>query len=243
MKSIASIIILLVLLAPAASAAVQGVGQGAQDGNGTGQDSAPPLQQGMDGQQMAQEQQQEMLNVSSGAGIQTQQHVRQQAQNSSELQLMVQERQQTMDQQADQLPQGEQVAVQNQNQVRLAVYAFTAAEALAGETGPQLSQHAQQINASLQVTVQAEEQIHTRSSLVRFFLGGDQAAADEILQQVEQNQNRLQEMNQLLAQCECDDDTKAMLQEQLQNIEQEQNRLQTLAQEEQQDRGFFGWLI
>jgi hypothetical protein len=223
-KQIVTVLILLLLLAPAASAAVQGAGQGGQGGDGSGQDGAPSLPQGTgDGQQMEQGQQQ--------------------AQNSSELQLMVQERQQTMVQQAEQLPQGEQVAARNQNRIRLAVYAFTAAQTLAGEAGPQLVQHAEQINASVQATVQAEEQIHSRSGLVRFFLGGDEASADGIQQQVEQNQNRIQEMNQLVQQCECDNETKAVLQEQLQNIEQEQNRLQTLAQEEKQDQGLFGWLF
>ncbi len=225
MKAFATVLVLLVLLAPAAGAAVQGAGQG---GDGSGQDGAPSLPQGMgDGQQMEQGQQQG----------------REQARNGSELQLMVQERQQTMDQQADQLPQGEQAAARNQNRIRLAVYAITGAETLAGEAGPRLVQHAEQINASVQATVQAEEQIRSRSGLVRFFLGGDQAAADEIQQQVEQNQNRIQEMNQLVQQCECDNETKAVLQEQLRNIEQEQNRLQTLAQEEQQEQGLFGWLF
>lgn len=241
MKTIVTVLVLLVLLAPAAAAAVQGAGQG---GDGAGQDGASPIPQGLgDGQQMEQEQQQAMVNASPGAGIQTEQQIRAQARNGSELQLMIQERQQTMEQQAETLPQGEQVALQNQNRVRLAVYAFTAAETLAGESGPQLARHARQINESLQVTAQAEERIRTRSSFVRFFVGGDQAAADEIRQQVEQNQNRIQEMNQVLEQCACDNETKVMLQEQLQNIEQEQNRLQTLAQEEQQDQGFFGWLL
>jgi hypothetical protein len=233
-KHIAGILIILLLLAPAASAAVQGSGQGGQGGDSTGQGGAQSVQDGMgDGQQ------QNTQNAPGGDSIQA----RWQAQNSSELQLMIEERQQTMNQQVDQLPQGEQVAVQNQNQVRLAVYAFTAAETLAGESGPHLAQQAQQINESLQVTAQAEEQIRTRSSFVRFFLGGDQAAAADIQQQVEQNQNRIQEMNQVLEQCECDEDTKTVLQEQLGNIEQEQNRLQALAQQEQQDQGLFGWLL
>ncbi|HDR73680.1 MAG TPA: hypothetical protein ENN85_07185 [Methanoculleus sp.] len=217
MKHSATVLILILLLAPAASAAVQGAGYG---GDGAGQ-------------QVEQHQQQEMANASGGESI----RAREYAQNGSELQQMVRDRQQAMTQ------PGEQVTVQDRDRVRLAAYAFTAAQALAGEHGPRLCEHAQQINASVQVTERAEERIRTRSSVVRFFLGGDAASADAILQQVEQNRNRIQEMNRLLVQCECDDETRAVLQEQLRNIEEEQNRLHTLAREEQQDRGLFGWLL
>ena len=73
-------------------------------------------------------------------------------------------------------------------------------------------------------------------------MGGDSEAADEILQQMEQNQIRIQEMNQIIDTCDdCDPQTVAVLQEQMQNLLQEQNRLQQLAQDEKDYRGLFGW--
>ena len=57
------------------------------------------------------------------------------------------------------------------------------------------------------------------------------------------NQERIQEMQQLITQCQdCDASVKEMLQEQLQEMEQTQTRLQQVAQNEKQDRGIFGWL-
>ncbi|MEM7820374.1 MAG: hypothetical protein QW761_02110, partial [Candidatus Aenigmatarchaeota archaeon] len=72
--------------------------------------------------------------------------------------------------------------------------------------------------------------------------GGDETAAAEIEAETVQNRARIQKLNQLMNQCECDEQTRAMLQEQIQNIEQEQTRLQKLAQKEKQDKGIFGWL-
>ena len=99
-----------------------------------------------------------------------------------------------------------------------------------------------EFNNSVQATIRAEERIQTRNFILSFFFGGDEQAAGEIEQEVNMNQERIQELTQLMNQCECDNEVKAMLQEQIQNMEQEQNRLQELAQEQKKSKGLLGWL-
>jgi hypothetical protein len=112
-----------------------------------------------------------------------------------------------------------------------------------GGIGPQVSEHARQFNNSLRAQIQAEERIENRNAFVRFFAGGDNVAAMTLEQESIRNQERIQEMQQLITQCQdCDASVKEMLQEQLQEMEQTQTRLQQVAQNEKQDRGIFGWL-
>ena len=78
--------------------------------------------------------------------------------------------------------------------------------------------------------------------LVKFFAGGDEEAAEEIEQEVNRNQERIQELKRLMQECDCNEELKAMIQEHIQNMEQEQNRLQELAENEKNSKGIFGWL-
>ena len=108
--------------------------------------------------------------------------------------------------------------------------------------GPQVSEYARQFNNSLQAQVQAEERIEKRNAVVRFFAGGDQAAAGTLEQETVRNQERIQEMQQLITQCQdCDAQIMELLQAQLKEMEGVQTRLQLLAEKEEQDRGIFGW--
>ncbi len=210
-----ALLICLVLIAPLAGAA-------GSDGMGSGQDS----QGGMDGQ-----------DGPGGGGQQVQMKVCEagQACNGTQLQQMVVERQQL-------LITGEEQQLSQQNALQLAVHAVNISQGLLGENGTRMFQLANQVNASYQLAVNSEQQIQNRNSIVRFFMGGDSEAADEILQQMEQNQIRIQEMNQIIDACDdCDPQTVAVLQEQMQNLLQEQNRLQQLAQDEKDYRGLFGW--
>ena len=109
--------------------------------------------------------------------------------------------------------------------------------------GSQVSEYARQFNNSLQAQIQAEERIEKRNAVVRFFAGGDQAAAATLEQETVRNQERIQEMQQLITQCQdCDARIMELLQAQLQEMEGVQTRLQLLAVKEKQDRGIFGWL-
>jgi len=137
-----------------------------------------------------------------------------QARNVSELKYIVQEKQQKL-----QLNKSEPQYLRSRNTV------------------------AQEFNNSVKVTVPAEEKIQSRSGLIRFFFGGDSSAATEIVMQVDQNHERIREMDLLINSTDCDYEVREILQEQVQNLRQEQNRLQVLAEQESRDKGIFGGLF
>jgi hypothetical protein len=182
--------------------------------------------------------------ITSGPGQPSEVADRQQdrAQIREELNLRIRERKQELDQELEGMGTRERAVYENQNRVRLAVHAMLALEELDGGIGSEIAPIAREFNNSLQVTVRAEEQIQSRSGIARFLAGGDADAAREIQQQVIENRNRIREMNRIIEGCDCDEETKLMLQEQLQNMEQEQNRLENLAGSELKDRGLLGWL-
>ena len=164
------------------------------------------------------------------------------AQSTTQLQEMVQEKQQEMNQNLEGLGTQQREMIQNQNRVRLAVHALIGAEDLIGGSGPQVSGLARECNNSVQATIRAEEKIQNRGALTRLFAGGDAEAAKSLQGEVNQNQQRIQEMQQLIQDCTCDEPVREMLQEQLQSMEQEQLRLQELAESELQSKGLFGWI-
>jgi len=231
---------------PELQEAGQGSEQGQQEGLNESGQGAPQGQQGglnetSPGTENVQ-QERETQNVEVNETIRVQQREEVRAQNVSELHELVQQREQEMNQEIQALEEHQQLVYQNQNRVRLAVQSLFAMEELVGSIGPQVSQIADEINTSVQATIQAEERIQARNTIVRFFAGGDEAAAQEIEQQVIQNQERIRELQQLQEGCDCDAQVRAILQEQIQNVEQEQTRLQQVAQTELDDKGLFGWL-
>ena len=230
MKKIVVLFVGLFLLSSMVFAAQGGIN------DATGQDAKPELiSQGQQGVH------------DPGTGIentegQSQQRQELKAQTKTQLKEMVQQKQQAMNQELEGKSEKEQKVYQNQNQVRLAVHSLLAMEDLVGGIGKNVSQIARQFNNSIQATINAEEKIQTRSAFARFFVGGDEKAAGEIEQEVNQNKQRIQELKQLYEQCDCDEEVKEIMQEQIQNMEQEQNRLQELAQKEKKSKGLFGWL-
>lgn len=232
MKKILTLVLILVLISSVVFAAGKDDDKGMMDDsdNGIMEDNDNGMieddDNGVQGQRMGEEEQKEMVK----------------AQTKTELNAMIQQKKQDMDQELQGLGKSEQKVYQNQNEVRLAVHSLLAMEGLIGGIGPQVSEIARNFNNSVQATIKAEENIEKRSALARFFAGGDVESADEIEQQVTQNLARIQELNQLREECDCDEEVKATLQEQIQNMEQEQERLQELAQKEKQSKGLLGWL-
>ncbi len=164
------------------------------------------------------------------------------AQNGLQLQQMIQEREQQLAQEASSTPQEDQNIIRNENRVRLAVHALLSAQnMLGGGIGPQVSQIAQEINNSVQVTANAEAQIQSRGFWTRLFFGGDAQAAGTIVQATTQNQTRMQQLTELIAQASTTPAVRTELQAQLQEMQQEQTRLQTLANTEQRWWGLFSW--
>jgi hypothetical protein len=166
-----------------------------------------------------------------------------QIQDAESLRQNVQQRAQEMAQEAQNLGERQAEVYQNQNKVRLAVHSFLAMEDLVGGIGQQVSEIATEFDNSVQATIRAEEKIQNRNQFVRFFMGGDMEAAAAIEEEVNNNRERIQQLQQLREQCDCDEEVKSVFQEQIQNMEQEQNRLQQLANQEQQHSGLFGWFF
>lgn len=234
MKKIIIPFLVLVLVSSVVVAQQQGV-----DEPETGMGS-PGLNESGQSQQVQAEQ--ETQNEGEEETLMIQQRVQLKARNTTELRQMIQERQQEMVQEMQTLRQDQQQVYQNQNKVRLAVHSLLAMEDLTGGIGRNVSQIAREFNNSVQATIRAEQRIETRNMVVKFLFGGDEVAAEEMEQEVIQNQQRIQHLRQLMNQCDCEEQVRAMLQEQIQNMEQEQTRLQQLAQNEKGNKGLFGWL-
>lgn len=217
-----------------------GGGVSPQVQQGEAADSGSKGQSQGQGQQEQVEQQTQNTGENTTVGIQQREEVR--AQNLSVVRERIEQREQEMIREMQSLREDQQSVYQNQNRVRLAVHSLLAMEDLVGGIGPQVSQIAREFNNSVRATIRAEEQIQSRSRITRLFLGGDEDAAQEIEQQVNQNRERIRQLQQLIQACECDEEIRAMLQEQVQAMEQEQTRLQEVARQEKSEKGLFGWL-
>lgn len=166
-----------------------------------------------------------------------------QAKDANELkEMIIQQRQQEMSQEMSGLDEKQQKIYQNQNRVRTAVHSLLAMENLAGSKGARISEIAKEFNNSVQATIRSEEKIENKGSLSRMLTGGDAEAAGELERQTIQNREKIQELNQLKDDCDCDPEVKAMMQEQINNMELEQARLEQLAQSEKKSKGLIGWL-
>ncbi|MFH1462168.1 MAG: hypothetical protein ABIG08_00485 [bacterium] len=166
----------------------------------------------------------------------------QKARTMTEAREMVQQKKQEMSQEMQGLSNVQKKVYQNQNKVREAVQALLSLEDLTPGIGPQVSQIAREFNNSVQATIIAEEKIQKRNAFVRFFMGGEKNAAKDMEQELNQNQQRIQELKHLREECACGEEVKIMAQEQIQNMEQEQARLQQLANREKSVQGVFGWI-
>ncbi|MCK4926954.1 MAG: hypothetical protein KAS11_00670 [Candidatus Aenigmarchaeota archaeon] len=204
----------------------QDIEQISESGNASSDqdDKGEPGQAGMDADSAKQ----------TGTGVQ--------ARDASELREMIQQKQQDMSQEMSGLDEKQQKIYQNQNKVRTAVHSLLAMEGLAGNKGARISEIAREFDNSVQATIRSEEKIESKGSLSRMLTGGDAEAAGELERQTIQNREKIQELNQLKNECDCDSEVKAMMQEQINNMEQEQARLEQLAQSEKQSKGLIGWL-
>ena len=225
------IIIPLLVFVLFGSAVIAAKTEDSQQGQGTGQ-----------GQQAQTKTEQQTQNQGEEDQLMIQQRTQLEVQKLNEVKQSAQQRQQEMNQVMQSMGKTEQKVYQNQNQVREAVQTLLSLEDLAPGIGFQVSQIAREFNNSVQATIIAEEKIQKRNAFVRFFMGGEKNAAGEMEQELNQNQQRIQELNQLKEQCACGEEVKTMMQEQIQNMEQEQVRLQQLTEREKNANGVFGWI-
>jgi len=163
--------------------------------------------------------------------------------NVSELEKIENEKEQELEQETKGLKEKQQNVHRNQNRVRLAVHSLLAMEDLVGGIGPKVSKIANEFNSSVGKTTEAEEKIQNKNRLIRFLLGGDKESAELIAQEVNRNKEKIQQLKNLMKECDCDEEIKGMLKEQIINIEAEQYRLETFAEVEKGYGGLFGWFF
>ncbi len=166
---------------------------------------------------------------------------RMRARNLSELKQIIQKKRRRMNKTLHALMKNNQGIYQNR--LRLAVYSLLTMENFTGGIGRNVSRIAREFNNSIQATIRAEERIKKRNGLVRFFIGGDEEAAEELEQEVNHNRNRIQRLKHLMKECNCDDNVRAIMRGQVKEIERGQSRLTELAQNEKRDKGLFGWIF
>lgn len=221
--------------------------QGVEEVINEDEDGDKSLQVSNQQQIQVKNQEQQSINIQAqnqGEDFHVQTQAKVKAKNANELKVMIKEKEQEMAQELSLMNNKDKQKVwQNQNQVREAVHALLVSEDLVGGIGKQISEIAREFNNSVEKTIQSEEKIQARSKIKTFFFGGDEDSAEELEEEVNQNQNRIQELKQLKENSSCQQEVKEVIQEQIQNIEQEQTRLGELAQEQKQKKGIFGWLF
>lgn len=168
--------------------------------------------------------------------------MRKKAENKQELKQMIKDKNEELKEKLKELKEQKKEREEYHNQVKVAVHTLLASENLTGGIGQNVSEIAKEFNNSVQVTIRAQERIQNKNKLVRYLFGGNEQAADEIQQEVEQNQQRIQELEELLDKCDCDQEIKTILQEQIQLMEQEQIKLNEMAKNEKSYKGIFGWI-
>lgn len=159
--------------------------------------------------------------------------------NIAALREQMQERAQQMMDNASAMGQ----QMRNQNQVRATIESLHMMDEYVGGYGEQVREVAREMNNSFERAYEAEQNMERRGGFARFFVGGDDEAAQEIEEAVNMTQDRVNELRQVREDCDCPDDVKLMLEEQIQNLESEENRLRARAKQEQKKNGLFGWLL
>ncbi|MEM4638076.1 MAG: hypothetical protein QXK76_03600 [Candidatus Woesearchaeota archaeon] len=215
----------------------QGSGSNVASGNGQGLNENPgnannPNNQGI--MQQAQNNGQEQQ-------IMIQQRIGLTEEQKESIKSKIQLRQNELEQELQKANSKQKEVLKNQNKVRLAVHTLLELENMGG-IGKNISAIAREFNNSVQSTIRAEERIMTKSAFARFFTGGDEKAAAELESEVLRNQERILKLKQLRDQCECDEETKALIQEQTRLMEQEQERLKELSQQAKKSKGILGWI-
>ena len=242
------------------SAGSDGAGSGDSGGagNGGGQagnsGTAAPGPEGPQAQELQEEQVRQQQETVDQPGIQITQQDRDQDQVRTNVSTADESSSADLIRQRDRDTFFQQISLQEQNlsrdrdqdqvQADLALYALSISGNVTGSTGSELTRLADEVNSSYAAALQVEQQITTRSSFSRMLFGGDQEAAGLLIRYADQNQQRIQEMEQLLMNCsDCDPQVRLALEEQVKVLSREQNRLAVLGQQEQADRGLFGRLF
>lgn len=159
----------------------------------------------------------------------------------SQLQVNTQEEEGLGEKQEEGLQTRNQNAINNMSEVAKQVQLLLQTRT-SGGIGEQVRLLAQEQN---QAQIQIQDQVNklnSKSKLARFLTGTDYGAIKSLLQQLEQNQLRIQQLEQLQNQLSNQGDI-TMVQETIQALIQENTSLQELITAEEKTFGLFGWLF
>lgn len=159
----------------------------------------------------------------------------------TQLQVNTQEEENLENGQGEGLQTRNQTAVDNMSEVAKQVQLLLQTRA-SGGIGEQVRQIARAQN---QAQTQIQEQLNkleSKSKLARFLTGTDYGAIKNLLRQLEQNQLRIEQLEQLQNQLSNQGDI-TMVQETIQALIQENTSLQELIAAEEKTFGLFGWLF
>jgi len=134
-----------------------------------------------------------------------------------------------------------QTAIENMSKVAEQVQLLLQTR-ISGGIGEQVRVIAQEQNqAQTQIRNQVNK-LNSKSKLARFLTGSDYGAIKNLMQQLEQNRLRIQQLEQLQNQLSNQGDI-TMVQETIQALIQENTSLQELITAEEKTFGLFGWLF
>ncbi len=134
-----------------------------------------------------------------------------------------------------------QNAVENMSNVATQVQQLLKVKT-SGGIGDQVRQIAQEQNQAQTQTQDQINKLESRKGITKSLLGPDYGAIKSLKALLEQNQLRIQQLEQLKNQLSNSGDI-TMVQETIQALVQENTSLQELINTEEQTRSFFGWLF
>lgn len=181
-------------------------------------------------------------NANSGSGNQAQNQVQTQNQGEEQgVQVQAQESENFGDGQGEGLQIRNQNAASNMSEVAKQVQEMLQIRT-AGGIGEQVRVIAQAQNQAQTQIQQHVQKMEARGNLFKFMFGPDFKAVDNLTQAVEQNQNRIQLLQELQTQLTNAGD-KTMVQATIEAMIQQNTVLQEMVQSENQTRSVFGWLV
>jgi len=195
--------------------------------------------------QQIQEQNQKQLQISpspTGNQVQNRNQVNTKNQGEdSQLQVNTQEQESLGSGQGEGLQNRNENALQNMSEVAKQVQQLLQVRT-AGGIGEQVRQIAQEQN---QAQMQIQEQLNkleSKSKLAKFLTGTDYGAVKNLKQQLEQNQLRIKQLEQLQNQLANQGDV-TMVEETIKALIAQNTTLQERITAEEQTRSVFGWLF
>ena len=134
-----------------------------------------------------------------------------------------------------------QTAIENMSKVAEQVQLLLQTR-ISGGIGEQVRMIAQEQNQAQTQIRNWVNKLNSKSKLARFLTGSDYGAIKNLMQQLEQNRLRIQQLEQLQNQLSNQGDI-TMVQETIQALIQENTSLQELITAEEKTFGLFGWLF